>query len=147
MSVRCFVDTNVLVYARDASEKEKQPLALQWISRLWRERTGRTSIQVLNEYYVTVTSKLSPGLASAEAWADVCHLLAWHPVPLGRFVMEKAREAQEAWGLSWWDCLIVAAAQVSGCALLVTEDLQDGQDLAGVRIVDPFRHSPAELLA
>ena len=57
----CFVDTNVLVYARDASEPEKQKTAQAWMARLWRERRGRLSFQVLHEYYVTVTLKLKPG--------------------------------------------------------------------------------------
>ena len=71
MSALCFVDTNVLVYSRDASEPDKQPRAHEWLTALWRHWCGRTSIQVLNEYYVTVTRKLKPGLSEEEAWKDI----------------------------------------------------------------------------
>ena len=70
MSAPVFVDTNVLVYARDASEPGKQPRAAAWLAHLWREQTGRTSVQVLSEYYATVTRKLRPGLPAADAWDD-----------------------------------------------------------------------------
>jgi len=65
---------------------------------------------------------------------------------MSRSVMEKARKAQEQWKFSWWDSLIVAAAQISGCGILLTEDLQDGQDLEGLRTVDPFTHQVADIL-
>jgi predicted nucleic acid-binding protein len=60
MSAKVFVDTNVLVYCRDASEPKKQAQNSAWMAALWKQRTGRLSFQVLQEYYVTVTSKLSP---------------------------------------------------------------------------------------
>ncbi len=77
-----FVDTNVLVYARDASESEKQPQAADWMNYLWRSQAGRLSTQVLNEYYVTVTRKLSPGTAVEDARRDIRNLVAWQPVRL-----------------------------------------------------------------
>jgi predicted nucleic acid-binding protein len=70
-----FVDTNVFLYARDAGEVDKQPRAAAWPEYLWREQIGRTSVQVLSEYYVNVTRKLSPELAPREAWDDVQALL------------------------------------------------------------------------
>ena len=79
MTAPVFVDTNVLVYARDAGEKRKQHLAASWLERLWRERSGRTSIQVLSEYYVTVTRKLNPSRKQVDAWDDVHAFLSWKP--------------------------------------------------------------------
>ena len=67
MSDNIFVDTNVLVYSRDASEPEKQPLAMAWMKHLWENRTGRLSFQVLQEFYVTVVFKLDPGLEPENA--------------------------------------------------------------------------------
>lgn len=145
MNALCFVDTNVLVYGRDASEPEKQPVARSWMEHLWTERAGRTGIQVLNEYFVTVTTRLRPGLPTADAWLDVTRLFAWNPVPLDRHVLARGREIQTRFRLSWWDSLIVAAANVSGCSHLLTEDLQDGRDLDGVKVISPFRHEPDEL--
>jgi predicted nucleic acid-binding protein len=142
MNAMHFVDTNLLVYARDASESAKQPLAEAWLKHLWATRTGRLSTQVLGEYFVTVTNKLKPGLPPDEAWDDVERLLVWKPQPLDVALLRKGRSLQARFGFSWWDALIVGAAHVSGCRFLLTEDLQDGQDLEGVTVVNPFLHPP-----
>jgi predicted nucleic acid-binding protein len=139
-----FVDTNVLFYARDASELVKQPLAMKWLARLWRERTGRLSWQVLNEFYVNVTRKLSPAMSPAAARVHVEMLTAWDPVPVDGKVIRAAWRLQDAYSLSWWDALIVAAAQVAGCAYLLTEDLSAGTKYGGVEVVNPFAVCPEE---
>ena len=141
-----FVDTNVLVYARDLAVPHKQERAHEWMSALWASRLGRTSVQVLNEYYVTVTRKLSPALPAEDAREDVRDLRAWIPVPVSAGLMESAFEAEDRLSLSYWDSLIVAAAQAAGCEYLLTEDLQDGQRLHGVTVVDPFTHRPETFL-
>ena len=74
-----FVDANIFVYGIDAAAGRKHQLAAEWIGRLWSERLGRTSVQVLSEYYVTVTRKLKPAIAADEAWRDVNVLMAWKP--------------------------------------------------------------------
>lgn len=137
-----FVDTNVLVYARDASHAEKQTRAAAWMQHLWATRSGRLSVQVLQEFYVTVTAKLSPGMSQADARRDVRALFAWRPLTLGGPEMEGAWVVQDRYSLSWWDALIVTATQSAGCRFLLTEDLQDGQELDGVRVVNPFTHEP-----
>ena len=147
MSPLYFVDTNVLVYARDASEPEKQQAAERWLRFLWAERTGRVSVQVLNEYYVVVTEKLRPGLEREQARADVRNLMAWAPLPVDRVVIEGAWIVQERHGLSWWDSLVGSAAQVAGCAWLVSEDLQPGRVFDSLTVVDPFRTDPPEAAA
>ena len=141
-----FVDTNVLVYARDLSVPPKQQRAHEWISALWASRLGRTSVQVLNEYYVTVTRKLTPGLPARDARADVVDLRAWAPVPIGAGLLDSAFAAEDRFGLSYWDSLIVAAAQAADCDYLLTEDLQDGQRLDSVTVLNPFTHRPETLL-
>jgi predicted nucleic acid-binding protein len=138
MTALVFVDTNVLVYARDASEPAKQPLAAAWIARLWHERTGRISMQVLSEYYVTVTRKLEPGLKPAEAWDDVQSLLSWQPQPIDAALVRRAREIEQRHRLGWWDSLIVGAAQLQNCAVLLSEDLQDRSACGGVTVRSPF---------
>lgn len=145
MSGRVFVDTNVLVYARDASEPGKQVQALSWVEWLWRERSARTSFQVLSEYYVTVTAKLAPGMPAEDARRDVRALLAWQPLRLDDAVFEGAWAVQGRYRFSWWDSLVVAAAQTLECAWLLTEDLQHGQDLGGILVVSPFRMAPDAL--
>ena len=144
MTELTFVDTNVLVYRRDSTERVKQPRAKLWIDMLWTRRAGRVSSQVLQEYYQTVTRKLSPGLARAEARDEIRDLLAWRPVSTSPELLERAFHVEDRFGLSFWDSLIVAAAQQASCRFLLTEDLQDGQDFDGTVVVNPFRHEPSE---
>ena len=137
-----FVDTNVLVYARDGSEPAKQAPAHAWVEHLWRSGAGRLSAQVLAEYYVTTTRKLRPGLAPNEARADIDDLRAWRPVAIDGNLLDAAWSLEDRYSLSFWDALIVAAAREADCGYLLTEDLQDGARYDGVVVVDPF-HSPA----
>jgi predicted nucleic acid-binding protein len=145
MSVPIFVDTNVLIYARDTSEPEKRPRAEAWMSQLWSSRQGRVSFQVLHEYYTTVTRKLHPGLTPDEAQADVRDLWAWRPLLLDAEVMEGAWAIERRFGLHFWDALIVASAGAAACSHVLSEDLQHGQDLDGVRVVSPFLVEPGSL--
>lgn len=140
-----FVDTNLLVYARDTSDPTKHARAAEWMRHLWETGDGRLSIQVLQEYYVTVTRKLRPGLSKDAARADVQDLSAWRPAAIDVESLEVAWSIEDRFGLSFWDSLIVAAAHVAGCEVILTEDLQHGMDLDGVRVVDPFRTSVADL--
>jgi predicted nucleic acid-binding protein len=144
MSAIVFVDTNIFVYARDAGETEKQPVAAEWIRKLWSEQRGRTSMQVLSEYFTTVTRKLDPGISADEAWEDVTTLFAWEPQEINRTVLVRSREIERRYALNWWDALIVAAAQLQNCSLLVSEDLQNGFVCGSVTVRNPFAASVAE---
>jgi predicted nucleic acid-binding protein len=145
MNADVFVDTNVLVYARDSTEPSKQAEARRWMDFLWHSRTGRTSIQVLQEFYVTVTEKLKPGLLPDRARKDVQALFAWHPVAISQRVIEDAWGIQSRYKLSWWDSLIVSAALISNCRYLLTEDFNTGQKYAAIQVISPFQTSPHEL--
>jgi len=142
MSATVFVDTNVFVYQLDARDPEKQERARAWLERLWTEESGRVSSQVLQELYVTVTRKLENPLAADEARKLVRSLLTWNPVLVDGRVLEAAWRLEDRYDLSWWDACIVAAAQAARCSTLLTEDLQGGQVLDGVEVVDPFTVPP-----
>ena len=145
MTAPLFVDTNLLVYSRDARDAAKQERAREWMDFLWNTRRGRVSRQVLQEYYVTVTRKLQPGLTVAEARADVRALFHWlSPIDPG-VLIEAAWALQDRCSLSFWDALVVAAAQTMGCGFVLTEDLPAGQDLEGVQVVSPFESRPTDL--
>ena len=145
MSAKVFVDTNVLVYCRDASEPKKQAQTSAWMAALWEQRTGRLSFQVLQEYYVTVTAKLSPGLSRELARREVRMLLAWRPLVVDERLLEGAWLLQDRHKLSWWDALIVAAAKSAGCRYLLSEDFQEGYDWGDMTVVNPFRTGPEDL--
>jgi len=138
MNAKVFVDTNILVYARDSSETEKQQKAKQWIAHLWKNRSGRLSYQSFNEYYVVTTQRLKPGLSKEQARADLNALEAWNPLTVNKKVIDNAWKIQDRYQFSWWDSLILSAAQIQGCEVLLSEDLQDGQVVGGVRVVNPF---------
>ena len=143
MNDKTFVDTNILLYARDSGQNEKQVIARRWIETLWRKQTGRLSFQVLQEFYVNVTQKLNPGLPVELARRDVRALLAWNPMPIHAGVLDAAWELMDRFGFSWWDAQIVAAARLEGCAILLSEDMQDGLDVWGIRILNPFTATAA----
>lgn len=145
MADKVFVDTNVLVYSRDASEPTKQAQAMAWMTHLWETQTGRLSFQVLQEFYVTVTEKLKPGLNSEEARRDVRSLLAWQPVAMDARVLEGAWLIQDQNKFSWWDALILSAGRVAECRYLLSEDLQENQQLGNLKIINPFRTAPPSL--
>lgn len=141
-----FADTNVLVYVRDRTEEEKQRRAAEWIAALWDTGLGRLSYQVLHEYYVVLTRKLDPARSREEAREDILSLSAWDPVAVDRSVVERAWELEDRYGFSWWDSLIVAAALQARCRYLLTEGLQEGQEVDGLTILSPFESSPDEVL-
>ena len=145
-----FVDTNVLVYWRDASNQSKQSRAEDWIAHLGRRRAARISFQVLQELYATLTRKARPTFDAEEARAIVRDLAAWLPVAIDMTILERAWQIQDRYILSRWDALIVAAAHACACRALLTEDLQHGQLLGQVRVIDPFASpglAPQEVLA
>lgn len=144
MTAAVFVDTNIFVCSRDASEPKKQSIAARWLEELWIEQRGRTGIQVLNEFYVTVTRKLDPGMTTEDAWADVRALFSWDPQTVDRHLLLRAHDVERRHRLSWWDSMIVAAAQLQNCPLLLSEDLQDGWSCDGVTVCNPFRMQVSE---
>ena len=140
---KTFVDTNVLLYALDATETTKQPVAMAALRELWRHRSGTLSTQVLQEFYVTSTRKLPRPLSRAEA-RDVIGLYStWPIVAIDPTVILAATRLEEEHQLSFWDALILEAARVAGAERLLTEDLHDGRIIEGVRIENPFAMSEA----
>lgn len=142
-----FVDANVFVYARDPRDAGKQRRANAWLEHLWRERLGRTSVQVLSEYYTVATRKLTPRVSPERVWDDVTALFAWRPQPADEALLRCGREIEQRYRLSWWDSLVVGAAQLQDCALLLTEDLQDGAKFGELTVRSPFTLSLEEPVA
>jgi predicted nucleic acid-binding protein len=139
-----FVDSNVFLYAVDEADPNKQRIARKLRDELWKSRRGRVSFQVLGEFYVNAVRKRPA--AREEARAEVRDLLAWNPVATDAALLERGWKLQERYQLSYWDALIVAAANAASCRYLLTEDLQARQRLDGVEVVNPFLHSPESVL-
>lgn len=137
MSARSFFDTNVLVYADDKAAPAKQRRALDLVAEHRRAGTGVVSLQVLQEYFVTVTRKLhiDPQIARRKV-----ELLAEFDVASPEVAdILAAIDLHRLHGFSFWDALVLRAAKQAGCRVLFSEDLQGSREVDGVHIVNPFR--------
>ena len=149
MTVPVFVDTNVFVYRHDSSDSSKQACAEQWIELLVHSRSGRLSFQVLQELYVSLTHEQRLNFDRSEAQEIIRVLATWQPVAADLAMLNRAWVLQDRFPLSWWDALIIAAAQTCECKVLLTGDLQDGQEFGAVQVVNPFAsmdRTPEEVL-
>lgn len=138
MSAKTFVDTSIFVHWLDSEHAAKRAAADHWIRLLWTQRSGRTSMQVLNELYGTLARKASTRFKEHEAWDVIDALFAWEPIEVDREIMMEARDVRRRHGISWWDSLIVAAAEAQECAVLLSEDLPPGLTHGCVTVRNPF---------
>lgn len=137
MSDKTFVDTNVLIYAHDVDAKAKHEIAKGVLSELWSQRTGTLSLQVLEEFYVNVTRKIASPLSKRVARPIVESYAAWC-IETTPAEIATAFRLEDDCRIGFWDALIVAAAIKCGAARILSEDLNAGQMIAGMRIENPF---------
>ena len=137
MSVRSFFDTNVLIYADDKAAPAKQRQSLNLLAEHRRAKSGVVSSQVLQEYFVTVTKKLHVDAAIARRKVEL--LAELDVATLGVPDILAAVDLHRLHSFSFWEALILRAAKQAGCSVLLSEDMQDGREIDGVRIVNPFR--------
>jgi predicted nucleic acid-binding protein len=137
MSAKTFVDTNVLIYAHDIDAGAKHDLAKTILRKLWRERTGVLSLQVLQEFYVNVTRKIATPLSKESARVVVSSYGIWCAETTLAEITSAFRIEDES-RISFWDALIVSAAIKSGATRILSEDLNSGQRIAGIPIENPF---------
>jgi predicted nucleic acid-binding protein len=137
MSARSFFDTDILIYADDKAAPAKQRCALDLLAEHRRARTGVVSLQVLQEYFVTATLKLHVDVRIARRKVE---LLAEFDVASTEVAdILAAIDLHQLYGLSFWDGLVVRAAQKTGCRVLFSENLQHAREIDGIAIVNPFR--------
>lgn len=137
MSVRSFFDTNILIYADDKASPAKQRRALDLVAEHRRARTGVVSLQVLQEYFVTVTRKLR---VDAHVARRKVELLAEFDVAAPEVAdILAAIDLHRLHGFTFWDALVLRAAKQAGCSLVFSEDMQDAREIDGLQIVNPFR--------
>jgi len=135
---KIFVDTNILVYAHDTSSGSKGLKAREILLDLWESRRGVLSTQVLQEFYVVVTRKIPKPLEPGRAREIVESLLYWDMVVNDPEAVLEAIDLSEKHRLSFWDALVVQAAVVAGAEVLLSEDLNPGQVIEGVRVENHF---------
>ena len=132
-----FIDTDVLIYAHDGGAGKKHERSVRLLTRLYDEGSGVLSVQVLAEFYAAGTRKLA--MCSEEAEAAIEDLGSWSIHRPGHADLLRAARLHRRYQLSWWDAMIVNSAIESGCSILWSEDLADGQRYDSVTVHDPFR--------
>jgi predicted nucleic acid-binding protein len=136
-NVKTFVDTNVLIYAHNIDAGLKHETAKNVLKELWSERSGVLSMQVLQEFYVNVTRKISAPLPKAAARGIVENYRSWC-VEASADDISTAFRIEDQARIGFWDALMLASASRSGAARIVSEDLSAGQTILGLRIENPF---------
>jgi len=137
MSVRSFFDTNIVVYADDDDSPAKQRRARDLVYEHWRKGSGVVSLQVLQEYFVTVTRKLKLDARKARRKVELLSELDVVAPEVADILA--AVDLHRLHGFSFWDALILRAAKQSGCRVLFSEDFQPSREVDGVQIVNPFQ--------
>jgi predicted nucleic acid-binding protein len=138
MNAKVFVDTNILVYAHDLAAGNRNNQASIIIENLWDTKTGVISTQVFQEFYVTVTRKIVKPLSRLRAREIIRNYLVWTVHLNDAETVLLASEIEERNNLSFWDALIIAAAQLLQADKILTEDMNHGQRIEGILIVNPF---------
>jgi predicted nucleic acid-binding protein len=138
-----FVDTNVLVYAHDKSAGRRHDVAKKLVRRLWESGRGGPSVQVLQEFYVTVTKKTRRPLDPEEARQVLHDLALWRTFTPEAADVLGAIDLARKHDVSFWDAMILRSAGQLGCDIVWSEDLNPEQTYDGVRVVKPFRPSIA----
>jgi predicted nucleic acid-binding protein len=139
MSDRYFVDTNILMYAHDAAAGDKHARAKALVEDLWQNRSGVVSTQVLQELAVNLRRKAKRPLDARATRDVVSDYLAWQVVVNGGDSILEALELEARYQISFWDALIIQAAQTAGAEVLYSEDLSDGQRYGSVKVENPFK--------
>jgi len=138
MNDKYFVDTNVLMYAHDASAGEKHKRAKQLVEELWRDRAGVVSTQVLQELAVNLRRNSAHPLDSVAVREIVIDYMTWQVgVNAGDSILEALR-LEERYQVSFWDALILQAAERAGVDFLYSEDFSNGQSYGAVQVRNPF---------
>jgi predicted nucleic acid-binding protein len=142
MSDRYFVDTNILMYAHDTAAGDKHARAKALVEDLWESRSGVVSTQILQELAVNLRRKSKKPLDAKATRDVVSDYLTWQVVVNGGESILEAIDLESRYQISFWDALMVHAAQTSGAAVLYSEDLSDGQRYGTVRVTNPFKQQP-----
>lgn len=136
---REFIDTNVLVYAHDTSAGDKHIVARELLAKLWSGGQGCLSIQVLQEFYTTITRKVRRPLDRETALQRVVNLSRWLVHSPTSADVVAAIQLHHSLPVSFWDAMIIVSARRLECTVLWSEDLHDGQTIEGVGVRNPFR--------
>ena len=135
---RFFIDSNVLIYSYDRSEPDKRSRAQELIAGLSQNGNGVLSVQVLGEFFSIVTRRIPNPLSIQEAEAAVALFGSLPVLDIDMAMVRRAIATHSRYGTTYWDSLIIAAAERAGCSSILSEDLNTGQSYHGILAVNPF---------
>lgn len=137
---RYFVDSNVILYRYDELNPAKRDQAKLWLAWLWESQSGAVSWQVLQEFYWNALRKFRVPAELARYRVQL--MSRWHPPPVTLALMERAWHWNDQAQVTFWDGLIIAAAETTACRFLLSEDFQAGRKFDFVTVVNPFQTLP-----
>ena len=138
MTDKLFFDTNILVYAYDTHDLNKQNIAIDLILKNIRNGHGWTSTQVFGEFFNVVTKQIPDPLTSEEAREAINHLSLLNITQMDMKLVSRAIDAHQQYQTTYWDSLIIASAEQANCSLLLSEDFNSSQEYFGAIALNPF---------
>ncbi len=144
MSDKDFFDSNILIYAYDTRDSNKQNQAQALLLNATRSQTAVLSSQVLGEFFVVVTRKIPQPMTSSEAAEVIAELGTLEVISLDFSLVQRAIATQQKYEISYWDSLIISAAERAGCVRILSEDLNHGQMYHGIKVQNPFQPTARE---
>jgi predicted nucleic acid-binding protein len=144
-AISVFADTNVAFYSRDEAADAKVTAAGQWLMHAGNQGALCVNLQVLNEL-ASVLFRKRRHLSSEQVYDAIDKLAVFGTESISVETVLSARNIRTATSYSWWDCLLLASALELGCSHFLSEDLQDGHQIGGLTIINPFTHAPEEIL-
>lgn len=139
MNDKCFVDSNILLYAHDRSTGAKHLLARTLLEKVWQSGLGVISTQILQEVCVNLRRKAGSPLSSEEVRSIIQDYLSWEVVTNTHQSILQALDIEARYKISFWDAMVIQAAENAGCAILYSEDLNDQQRFGSVQVINPLK--------
>jgi predicted nucleic acid-binding protein len=146
MTTDVFSDSTTLIYPLDRTDPAKKARCVAWLRILRKNNCLALSPQVLNESYWVVSRKPAFIWARPHVRTYLMTYAPWATAPLNAQTLADAFQIEDRYGLRFWDAMIIASANAAGCDYLLSEDLNDGQVYGSVRVINPFRHAPVDVL-
>ena len=142
MSEPIFVDTSVLLFSEDGARPAERERVLAWLRLLWRERTGRVSVQVLNDFYLLATRRVNPPMPQGDVRAELRRYQHWQPWGMDQATVESAWSLESRFGLPFADALVIASAKAQGCTRVLSLSLPHEAVYDSVQILNPLVVQP-----
>ena len=135
---RFFIDSNILIYSYDRADPHKQSIATALIANLLIQENAVVSAQVLGEFFTSATRRIPQPLTVEEALAVIDSISSLPVIGIDATMVRRAIATHGRYGTTYWDSLIIAAAESADCTAILSEDYNSGQSYHGIVAINPF---------